>query len=761
MISGISGFDLDFPAEYLKAALILSLLTVWVLVGLFFYLNLYTKRRYFTVWTAAWLFYALWLTLCISLGADERNPVLMMFKQWCVSASAVCLLWGSGIFLNLKPRQSIFGLFIVFLFAWSYLGAYHLEKPLHAQLPIFGLIALASLITANAFLRLRLRRPYLGAGLLAVGFALWGVYLGTYPFLQESGHLISSGFVLSAVLQLFIAVSMIILVLEEARTTNELVFRRLHSTKNQKAELRRQVQSTEERYRTLFDEAHEAIVIAAADDLRLLEVNQAARRLLGFNGERPAQPFTEFVARHDDSAKAPKRDAAAWFDWLAEQRPLRLVRCDGAVVEAELNGAKTDYDGRPAYQFFVRELTERARLEQQLRQAEKLSAMGQMISGVAHELNNPLAVIQGYLELILAKHPISDQTRADLQKVTHEAQRAAKLVGNFLTFAREKPAQRERVDLNAVIQRAVELQQAEFKVTGIEVKLELDAQLPAVEADPDKVQQLLVILVNNALHALLDVAPPGRLRLVSERAGERIRLKVIDNGPGVPPALAAKIFEPFFTTKPIGVGTGLGLSIAHSIMAEHQGRITHEPAPGGGACFILEFPLPQTVPEAKPDPAVRPASEADRAPAVPAATAPKPEAQPVRPARVLVVDDEKAIAELLAELLSILGYTPTVTHSAPEALEQLATRSFDVILSDFRMPGMDGREFYQEATRRNPGLAQRIIFLTGDVVNEETRAFVEAIGAPFIGKPFHLEKVEQAIAKVLQDTATAEAAQER
>jgi PAS domain S-box-containing protein len=758
MIHDITGFDLDFPAEYLKAALILSLLTVWVLVGLFFYLNLYTRRRYFTVWTAAWLFYALWLTLCISLGADERNPVLMMFKQWCVSASAVCLLWGSSVFLNFKPRQSLFGLFIVFLFVWSYLGAYHLEKPLHAQLPIFGLIALASLITANAFLRLRLRRPYLGAGLLAVGFALWGGYLGSYPFLQESGHLISSGFVLSAVLQLFIAVSMIILVLEEARTTNELVFRRLNSTKHQRAELRRQVQSTEERYRTLFDQAHEAIVIAAAEDLRVLELNQAARRLLGLNGERPAQPFTEFVARHD-GAMPSEAGAARWFDWLVQQRPLRLVRRDGAVVETELNGAKTDYDGRPVYQFFVRELTERARLEQQLRQAEKLSAMGQMISGVAHELNNPLAVIQGYLELILAKHPISDQTRADLQKVVHEAQRAGKLVGNFLTFAREKPAQRERVDLNAIIQRAVELQQAEFKVTGIEVKLELDAQLPETEADPDKVQQLLVILINNAVHALLDVAPPGRLRLVSERAGDRVRVKVIDNGPGVPPALAAKIFEPFFTTKPIGVGTGLGLSIAHSIMAEHQGRITHEPAPGGGACFILEFPLPTTSPNARPDPAAQPAAEADGTGPVGAAGGTRTPL--ARSARVLVVDDEKAIAELLAELLNILGHTPTVTHSAPEALEQLTQRPYDVILSDFRMPGMDGREFYQEAIRRNPGLAQRVIFLTGDVVNENTRAFVDSVGAPFIGKPFHLDKVEEAVAKVLRDTASVEAAQER
>jgi len=268
-----------FPREYLQAAMLVSLLSVWVLVGLFFYLNRYTRRPYFNIWTAAWLFYALWLTLSLNLHNDPETSLTLMFKQWCISASAVFLLWGSASFLQIAAQQRLFGLFLGFLLAWSYVGAYHLDNPWQIQLPIFGLIGLASILTAVSYYRLRYGNPqYLGAGLLAFGFICWGLYMAAYPFLKASDQLVSSGFFISAVLQLFIAVSMIILVLEEARTS------------------------------------HERVLL-------------------------------------------------------------------------------------------------------QLRQAERLSALGRMISGVAHELNNPLAVINGYLELILRRRELDESIRPDLEKV--------------------------------------------------------------------------------------------------------------------------------------------------------------------------------------------------------------------------------------------------------------------------------------------------------------------------------------------------------
>jgi two-component system NtrC family sensor kinase len=437
------------------------------------------------------------------------------------------------------------------------------------------------------------------------------------------------------------------------------------------------------------------------------------------------------------------RPGAAWFDRIRQQPRQDLIRQDGKPLPVEIDGAEVRLSGGTAYQFFVREVTERARLEQQLRQAEKLSAIGQMISGVAHELNNPLAVILGYIELILVRHELSDQTRADLERVIREANRAAKLVSNFLYFARERPVQREAANLNTLIRRVVELRQAEFRSTGIELCLELDAQLPETDVDTDQVQQVLVILVNNCLQALMDAPAPGRVTISTRRRGEHLEARVADNGAGVPAHLVTRIFEPFFTTKAVGTGTGLGLSIAHSIMVEHHGRITYETAPGGGACFVLEFPLTSAG-----GPKVEKKSGGTT-------FLPRLESTAPGPATVLVLDDEPSIAALMGEMLSALGHRPVLCHSGEEGLTALAENRFDLVLSDYRMPGMNGQRFYQLAVERHPELGSRFVFLTGDTVNEETRAFLDAVSAPSLTKPFHLDRVEKVIASVLRRHAPA------
>ena len=215
--SGLEGFSFSFPCEYLRAGLLVSLLSVWVLVGVFFYLNRYTRRRYFTIWTVAWLFYALWLTLSLSMGSTREGPGLLMLKQWCLSVASVFLLWGSLQFMGRRVRQTLLGLFLGFLLVWSFLGSYYLDHRLEIQVPIFTLIGLTSVVTGSGFAAYRRRRAYVGASMLVLGFWLWGVYLIIYPFLESSADLVSAGFFMSAVLQLFIAVSMIVLVLEQVR----------------------------------------------------------------------------------------------------------------------------------------------------------------------------------------------------------------------------------------------------------------------------------------------------------------------------------------------------------------------------------------------------------------------------------------------------------------------------------------------------------------------------------------------------------------
>ena len=210
-------FDLIFPKEYLKATLMISLLTVWVLVGLFYYLNRYTKRDYFAIWTAGWLFYALWLTIGINVGTAVMGSPMFIVKQCCVSLSAVFMLWGSLRFLGLQVRQTLFGMFMLFLLVWTIVSPEVITDSMQIQMPIFILLGSSSLFAGSCFFRLRKQKAFVGAGMLSLGFLLWGVYLGTYPLSLQYGNLYSAGFFVSAVLQLFIAVSMIVLVLEEVR----------------------------------------------------------------------------------------------------------------------------------------------------------------------------------------------------------------------------------------------------------------------------------------------------------------------------------------------------------------------------------------------------------------------------------------------------------------------------------------------------------------------------------------------------------------
>ena len=209
--------DLIFPLGYLKATLMISLLTVWVLVGLFYYLNRYTRRDYFAIWSAGWLFYALWLTASLNLGGVRLDSAIFMLKQCCVSLSAVFMLWGSVRFLGFPVRQSLFGMFMLFLLVWTMVSPQVITDSLQIQMPMFILMGSGSLFAGFCFLRLRRQKAFAGAGMLSLGFLLWGLYLGTYPLSLKYENLYSAGFFASAVLQLFIAVSMIVLVLEEVR----------------------------------------------------------------------------------------------------------------------------------------------------------------------------------------------------------------------------------------------------------------------------------------------------------------------------------------------------------------------------------------------------------------------------------------------------------------------------------------------------------------------------------------------------------------
>jgi CheY-like chemotaxis protein len=377
------------------------------------------------------------------------------------------------------------------------------------------------------------------------------------------------------------------------------------------------------------------------------------------------------------------------------------------------------------------------RLEQQLRQAEKLSSLGQMISGVAHELNNPLAVIGGYVEVILASHNLLAKTRQDLEKVAQESNRAARLVRNFLAFARSQPAQRQMANLNELITGVVELRKFDLSLAHVKIEAVLDRLIPATSVEPDQIQQILIILINNAMQAMAKLPEPHCIRVSTALKEERIWITVEDNGTGVPPEIESRIFEPFFTTKGVGVGTGLGLSIAHGIMTEHDGHIRYERAALGGAAFVLDLPIVSID--------VSKASSTQLLAAPASAAGPAAE----RSEKILVVDDEKAIVEMLGEMLGLLGYAPHLCYSAGEGLKRIGEIKFDLVLSDLRMPEMDGPQFYRKAVEIDARLERRFIFLTGDTVNEDTKAFLQTAGQPFLAKPFRLAGIDEVTRKTL------------
>jgi PAS domain S-box-containing protein len=706
-------------------------LSVWVLVGVFYYLNTYTRRRYFTIWTAAWLFYALWLTLLFFGRLTWGGSLwLLWLTEWCLCVSAVFLLWGSLRFLGQRVKQRLIALSLGFLLVWSYVDSYCLGMS-YAQVhwSVFAFIGLASLVTAGAFYRYRRMRQFLGAALLSIGFFFWGAYLSAYP-LFETPALAAAGFLISTVLQLLIAVSMIILVLEQVRYTHQR--RDLFA----REKLQNTVWFTEERYQRLFQQAHEAIVIVARTDLRILELNSAAESLLGTNVRQATrQSLISFCQIKTPPEKAPK-SGHQWFELICSQQPLNLVHKNGTLIPADTIGAPIEFGGQSAYQFFFRAITDRLRLEQQLRQAEKLSSMGQMISGVAHELNNPLTVIGGYLEVILASHNLPAKTRQDLGKVAHESNRATRLVRNFLAFARSHPVHRQMANINDLITGVVELRKFDLSLANVKIEAVLDHTLPATSIAPDQIQQVLIILINNAMQAMSAAHEPRCIRLSTALKDGAIRITVEDNGPGVPPDVEARIFEPFFTTKEVGVGTGLGLSIAHGIMSEHGGHIRYERAALGGAAFVLELPVVAVeVPRGS-------STEIIGAKASLAQAAPRAE-------KILVVDDEKSIVEMLGEMLGLLGYTPSLCHSASEGLRRIVETKFDLVLSDLRMPEIDGPQFYRRAMELDARLERRFIFLTGDTVNEATKSFLRSTGQPFLAKPFRLASIEEVTRQTL------------
>ncbi len=376
----------------------------------------------------------------------------------------------------------------------------------------------------------------------------------------------------------------------------------------------------------------------------------------------------------------------------------------------------------------VRDVTEERAMQRQLAQAEKLAAIGEMLSGIAHELNNPLTTIIGFSEL-LQDASVPEAVRTDLQRIFRQARHSARIVQGLLAFARQSRLQMSEVDINALIEQTLDLMEPQLETHNIETRLELDPQLPQALADPGQLQQVLVNLITNAQQAMSTAHGGGTLTIRSQAFPTCLRIAVQDDGPGIPQDLLQRVFDPFFTTKDVGEGTGLGLSICYGIIREHGGRIWAESEPGCGSTFVVELPIRHA---AAPDAEVSPPL-------------------PLSSRRILVVEQDEEAASLFRRVLEPSGHEVRVVPDLSRALEALAEavaseRAPDLVIADL---DRDGPGLYERVRRELPRLGPRWLFIVGPEPAPEGELFLRERHLPRLSRPFGAREILESVTRAL------------
>ena len=476
------------------------------------------------------------------------------------------------------------------------------------------------------------------------------------------------------------------------------------------------------RFRHLVDTAN-AVIFSLDRSGQFTHFNDTAEELTGYQRqELIGRPF-ELIIAEDERDEARRLWQRIWaagksisfeFSVLTQSGEERLIHWSTA-------DDVDDQEQRVGVVFVGQDISREKELEQSLQQAEKLAAIGTMISGVAHELNNPLTAVIGFAELLGQDDSLSEKVHQELRIIHDQGMRCREVVDSLLHFARKEKGARVGVDVNGILRQCLSLREHHFHLENIEVVTELDPALPSIVGDPSQLRTALLNVINNAFDVMAELGSQGQLTIrTCSLTGHRVCVEIEDTGGGV--EHPERIFEPFYTTKVVGKGTGLGLSATYGIVVEHGGLIEAENTESGA---VFKIQLPETSPMALEE---QQALASEERPAPSGISG-----------RILVVDDEPHIANLLSEALAIRGHKAFCALTVQDALKAISEQEFDAIVTDVRMPGeRDGEWFYRWLEVNRQDLATRVAFVSGEMLSDRVRTLVAESGRPVLPKPFAL-----------------------
>jgi CheY-like chemotaxis protein len=375
---------------------------------------------------------------------------------------------------------------------------------------------------------------------------------------------------------------------------------------------------------------------------------------------------------------------------------------------------------------------EKRLLQEKAEISSRLASVGEMAAGIAHEINNPLTGVIGFSDMLLERELPQDM-REQVEIIASGSRRVADIVKRLLTFARQHKPAKAMVNVNELIENTLNMRNYVLKTYNIDVNVQYDTNIPLINIDPGQIQQVFLNLIINAEYSMKKTDKPGKLKIVTEKIGDRIRISFSDNGTGIAHENIKKLFQPFFTTKPVGEGTGLGLSLSRSIITEHGGTIHAESELNKGATFIVELPITQ---DNSHEELIKSCSYFQAK-------------ENVNKINILVVDDEPTVRQFVKSTLNTSNYNVDVTENPYEAIQKIALNNYDLVIIDIRMPGMSGQELFERIINDKPYMSKKILFTTGDSANIEVKDFLQKYKLHSISKPFDHHTLETKIREVL------------